>query len=74
MNLPSTLEVVLERLAVLDHQIEMIQDRFVRESQRQGHRPLDDLEQTLSTLSKSRDVLRDHLAAIQRDWPKVGRS
>jgi len=72
MNLPTTLEVIAERLAVLDHQIEMLQDRLIRESQREGHAPLADLEQTLNTLTGSRDVLRDHLAAVQRQWPQIG--
>lgn len=51
-------EAVLQRLAILDEQIERLQQRLVKLQQRQGHPPTEDLEQTLATLVVSRAVLR----------------
>jgi hypothetical protein len=72
MDRPTSLEVILERLAVLDHQIEMLQDRLVRDAQKIGHAPLHDLEQTLSTLIGSRAALHGHLSMLNLSGLSLG--
>lgn len=70
MQAPTSLQEVCERLAVLDTQIDALQVRLVDQGQREGHAPLEDLEQTLLTLIRSREVLSARLEQMQRARPQ----
>ena len=66
MDRPASQETIVERLAILDQQIESAQARLVKLQQGAGHPPLEDLEQTLHVLIASRSTLRAWLVAVER--------
>ena len=66
MSKPTSQEALLERLAILDQQIEDLQARLVALQQLQGSRPIDDVKQTLAVLLRSRAVLREWLTDLDR--------
>jgi hypothetical protein len=55
----------MEWLAILDHKIEDLQERLIALQQRDGHPPLEDLEQALAALIGSRLVLHGYLEQAQ---------
>ncbi|HUP07378.1 MAG TPA: hypothetical protein VMU47_09505 [Caldimonas sp.] len=66
MNRPTSQEAMVERLAILDEQIACVQTRIVGLQQRNGHGPLEDLEQALAMLIGTRSTLRALLDAVER--------
>ena len=79
MDRPSSVESLLERLAILDQQIETLQMRRVAMQQRSTMLPTEDLEQTLKTLAFTRTVHRARIEQMQRHegldrpWPRSAR-
>jgi hypothetical protein len=57
---------MLERLAILNAQIESIQARLLALRQRLGDAAMDEREQTLGALLIARVVYREHLAQVEQ--------